>query len=107
MSTQGAFNVLNSRNKKTADDVEGNDMNMAPGNVKRQNKMAPEGLIGKNDIKKKEVVVLSKKSVVESAYDVVSAIPKKVIMKDLISVLKADSRLAHKPLVYQLQNKAH
>ena len=42
-------------------------MNMASGNVKRFNKMAPEGLIGKTDVKKKEVVILSKKSVVDGA----------------------------------------
>ena len=45
-------------------------MNMAAGNVKRTNKMAPEGIIGKNDVKRKEVVILSKKSVVDSAYDI-------------------------------------
>jgi len=26
-------------------------------------------------------------------------------MKDLLAVLKSDSRLSHKPLVYQLQNR--
>ena len=61
--------------------------------------MAPEGLVGRTDVKKKEVVILSKKSVVDSLQDI-STIQKKVMMKDLISVLKADSRLAHKPLVY-------
>ena len=67
MSTQGAFDHFLSRNKKTNDDGDGNDINMASGNIKRFNKMAPEGLIGKTDVKKKEVVILSKKSVVDSA----------------------------------------
>ena len=31
--------------------------------------------------------------------------PLMVIMKDLLAVLKADARLSHKPLVYQLQNR--
>ena len=50
------------------------------------------------------MVILSKKSVIESVHDV-QTLPKKVIMKDLLAVLKADARLSHKPLVYQLQNR--
>lgn len=100
MSTQGAFDHF-LRNKKTADDADANDMNMASGSLKKFNKMAPEGLIGRTDVKKKEVVILSKKAVTESLMDI-STMQKKVVMKDLIAVLKADSRLAHRPLVYQL-----
>ena len=66
--------------------------------------MQPEGLIGKPDSKTKEVVIISKKQVEESANDIATQ-QKKVIMKDLLAVLKSDSRLAHKPLVYQLQNR--
>ena len=105
MSTQGAFDHFLAGKKKTTDEADGNDTNQVSGNIKRFNKMAPEGLIGKPDTKKKEVVILSKKSVVDSVHDV-STISKKVIMKDLLAVLKSDPRLAHKPLVYQLQNKA-
>ena len=76
-----------------------------PSNLqKRFNKMQPEGLIGKPDSKTKEVVIISKKQVEESANDIATQ-QKKVIMKDLLAVLKSDSRLAHKPLVYQLQNR--
>lgn len=67
----------------------------------RSNKMAPEGLIGQPDInKKKSIVVLSHKQVEKSKRDIVTVVPKPIIVKDLLNVMKADSRLVHKPLMY-------
>ena len=78
------------------------DLGFPSSSMKRLfNKMPPEGIVGDLEKKKKEVVVLSHKEVTQSASDV-STILEKVSMKDLLSVLKSDSRLAHKPLVYQL-----
>lgn len=67
------------------------------------NKMPPEGLVGDADKRQKEVVVLSHKRVPETTEDISTQEQKMlVIMKDLLGVLKNDSRLSHKPLVYQL-----
>ena len=68
MSTQGALDHFLSSKKKTTDEGDGNDINASTNQVKRLfSKMAPDGLIGRNDSKTKEVVILSKKSVLESA----------------------------------------
>ena len=77
---------------------------MNSASAKRSNKsQQTEGLIGEPTSKERSVIIMSKKSVEESVGDI-ATLQKKIIMKDLISVLKDDSRLAHKPLVYQLQN---
>ena len=68
------------------------------------NKPGPHNLIASPDLKGKEVVILSKKSVVASSQDIATQ-QKKIIVKDLLSVMRNDSRLAHRALVYQLQNK--
>jgi len=102
MSTQGAFDHFLAGKRRTNDEGDGLDTGAASNPSKRfLNKMLPEGLVGDPDKKQKEVVILSKKSVEESANDI-STLQKKVILKDLLAVLKTDSRLAHKPLVYQL-----
>ena len=107
MSTQGAFDhFVTGKAKKNQDDNEGNETNTTINANKRGfNKTIPEGLIGKADTKKKEIVILSKKSVEESANDYATQ-TKKVVMKDFLALLKEDPRLAHKPLTYRLQNKA-
>ena len=67
----------------------------------RSNKMAPEGLIGQPDTnKKKSVVVLSHKAVESSKRDIVTGVRKPIIVRDLLNVMKADSRLVHKPLMF-------
>ena len=102
MSSQGAFDHFVNKKKTTADDNDGNDINVASNSAKRSNKsQQSEALIGEPNSKERSVVILSKKSIEESVHDI-ATLQKKVIMKDLISVLKDDPRLAHKPLVYQL-----
>ena len=104
MSTQGAFEFFSQKKKTNKDD--GADTSAAANANKRgNNKKDPKGLIGWPVTEEKGVVIFSKKSVEESANDI-STQSKKITMKDLLAVLKDDSRLAHKPLVYQLQNKA-
>ena len=74
---------------------------------KLSNKMAPEGLIGLPESgKKKSIVVLSHKQVEKSRRDIVTTVPKKIIVRDLLNVMKSDARLVHRPLVYELQNSA-
>lgn len=68
------------------------------------NKNPAEGLVGRPDKRSKEVIIFSKKSVEGSINDM-ATVQKKVAVKDLLEVLKSDPRLAHKPLVYQLQNR--
>ena len=105
MSSQNAFDhFVNNKKKLATDDNDGNDLNMNSASAKRSNKsQQTEGLIGEPTSKERSVIIMSKKSVEESVGDI-ATLQKKIIMKDLISVLKDDSRLAHKPLVYQLQN---
>ena len=70
------------------------------------NKMAPEALIGPpEDKKKKTIVVLSNKEVEQSRRDIVTTLPRKVCVRDLVNVMRADPRLSHRPLLYQLQNE--
>lgn len=84
---------------------DGADHNMASNSDKRFfNKNPAEGLVGRPDKRSKEVVIFSKKSVEGSINDMATQ-QKKVVVKDLLAVLKSDPRLAHKPLVYQLQNR--
>jgi len=74
---------------------------------KQNPKMAPDGLIGYPESnKKKSIVVLSDKQVEKSKKDYVTTLPKKILVRDLINVMKRDSRLVHRPLVYELQNTA-
>ena len=84
------------------DDVVVGESGMAGGpGLKSSNKTAPEGLIGPPEIgKKKSVVVLSSKHVEKSKKDIVTTLPKKIIVRDLYNVMKADPRLVHRPLVY-------
>ena len=106
MNTQGAFDHFQNRSKKKDSEAQdGAEPIIATNSIKRMfSKMAPEGLIGRADSKSKDVVILSRKTIIESNHDIATQ-QKKVIMKDLLSVLKSDSRLAHKPLVYQLDNR--
>ena len=106
MSNQGAFNVLAGKKKSTGGDDDAVESHgVASSNKNRPfPRMAPDGLIGEQEKKQKEVVVLSKKAIDETTNDI-STLTEKVLLKDLIAVLKSDSRLAHKPLVYQLQNR--
>ena len=70
-------------------------------------KIAPEGLLGHPEMnKKKSIVVLSDKQVEKSKKDYVTRWQKKILVRDLINVMKRDSRLVHRPLVYELQNTA-
>ena len=70
------------------------------------NKMPPDALIGPpEDKKKKTIVVLSNKEVEQSRRDIVTTLPRKVCVRDLVSVMRADPRLSHRPLLYQLQNE--
>ena len=69
--------------------------------------MASEGLIGQPETnKKKSIVVLSNKKVEKSKRDIVTTLPKKIIVRDLLSVMRKDSRFMHRPLVYELQNSS-
>ena len=75
--------------------------------IKSSMKMAPEGLIGQPESnKKKSIVVLSSTHVEKTVKDIVTTLPKKILVRDLINVMKRDSRLVHRPLVYELQNTA-
>ena len=67
--------------------------------------MDPNKLIGPTEQRRKEIVVMSSKDVNDSQRDVVtSQNQKKIIVKDLVNLMKSDPRLSHKPLLYQLQN---
>ena len=108
-TTMDAFVELDRKKKsKGPEEQDNSTLGLPSSSMKRLfNKMPAEGLIGEADKKQKEVVVLSNKTVAESAEDISTSEQKMlVIMKDLLSVLKNDSRLSHRPIVYQLQNKA-
>ena len=105
-STRAAFDFLSKDAKRKQDnDMVGGGSSMAGGpglgNMRYNNKMAPEGLIGQpDDKKKKSIVILSNKQVEKSKRDIVTTVPKKIGVRDLINVMKADARLMHKPLLY-------
>ena len=107
MSNQDYFNKLAGKKRKGGDDDDGGDNQLGnqSNSMKRLfNKMPPEGLIGDAEKKNKEIVILSKKAVDGTSNDI-STLSEKVMLKDLVAVLKSDSRLAHKPIIYQLQNR--
>lgn len=72
MSTQGAFDhFLSGGRKKDGGAQDGAESNIASSSTKRMfSKMAPEGLIGKPDTKSKQVVILSRKDIIESNKDI-------------------------------------
>ena len=67
-------------------------------------KFTAEDLIGVPETKLKAVVVMKRKSVVSSQYDMFTSSQRKVVMKDMLSVLLRDPRFKKRPLVYQLLN---
>ena len=71
------------------------------------NKMAPEALIGQPEDKRKTIVVLSNREVERSKRDIVTTLPRKICVRDLVNVMRVDPVLNHRPLLYQLQNVGH
>jgi hypothetical protein len=67
------------------------------------NKEAVMSVIGPSEETRKQVVVMSAKDLAESQHDVFTSVPKKVILKDFLTVMKRDQRLCNKPLHYLLQ----
>ena len=70
------------------------------------NKQVAGSIIGPNEEKKKQIVILSSKCITNTQSDVVTSIPKKIILKDLLSVMRRDPRMRHKSLLYLLQNSS-
>ena len=68
------------------------------------NKEAIASIVGPREESHKQVVVMTAKDVADTHRDVYTSVPKKVIMKDLLNVLKRDSRLRNRPLHYMLLN---
>lgn len=66
------------------------------------NKEVVASIIGPSEEIKKPIVVMSGKDVVQTNHDVYTSVPKKIILKDLLTVMKRDSRLRNKPLQYVL-----
>jgi hypothetical protein len=51
---------------------------------------------------KKQLVIMSGKDVTDSQTDVYTSVPKKIVLKDLLTVMKKDARLRNKALHYSL-----
>ena len=65
-------------------------------------KDAVSSIIGPMEEVKKQLVIMSGKDVTESQSDVYTSVPKKIVLKDLLTVMKKDARLRNKALHYSL-----
>lgn len=68
------------------------------------NKEVAASVVGPSEEVSKHIVVMAGKDLAETQKDVFTSVPKKIILKDLLVVMKKDSRLSNKPLHYLLQN---
>lgn len=59
-------------------------------------------IIGPMEEVKKQLVIMSGKDVTDSQTDVYTSVPKKIVLKDLLTVMKKDARLRNKALHYSL-----
>lgn len=63
-------------------------------------------IVGPTEEVKKQLVIMSGKDVSETQTDVYTSVPKKIVLKDLLAVMKKDARLRNKALHYSLQNNS-
>lgn len=70
------------------------------------NKEVTTSIIGPTEEVKKQLVIMSSKDVLDSQTDVYTSVPKKIVLKDLLTVMKKDARLRNKALHYTLQNNS-